>query len=106
MSIELTIDMSARVAYIRLVVGSIAMSKAINEDIVVDLDEYDRVLGIEILDLGAEIPFSELIANHHVPSETVELLRRLRPSISGFMSSFSSDRENLSGSRVSVGSPT
>ncbi|MEK6647818.1 MAG: DUF2283 domain-containing protein [Actinomycetota bacterium] len=104
MNIELKIDPSVNAAYIRLLSESVACSKAINDDVIVDLNEMGVVVGIEILDLDAEIPFGELTSNFHVHSETIEMLRKLRPSISGFMSLFSSDGASVSGARMGVGS--
>jgi uncharacterized protein YuzE len=103
MNIELTIDESANSAYIRLLSSPVKISKTINDDVIIDLNEMDVVVGIEILDLEAEIPFTELITEFHVHSQTVELLRRLRPSISGFMSGFSNDGTQTSGARVGAG---
>ena len=104
MNIELTIDQSANSAYIRLLNKPVKSSKVVNDDIIIDLDDMNLVIGIEILDLEAEIPFTELMSEFHVHSSTVELLRRLRPSISGFMSGFSSDGAIVPASRVGVAS--
>ena len=104
MNIELTIDQSANSAYIRLLNKPIKASKVVNDDIIIDLDDMNLVIGIEILDLEAEIPFAELVKDFHVHSSTVELLRKLRPSISGFMSGFSSEGRAIQGARVGVGS--
>ena len=103
MNIELTIDEAANSAYIRLLSSPVKTSKAVNDDVVIDLNEMNLVVGIEILDLEAEIPFTQLTTEFHVHSQTVELLRRLRPSISGFMSGFSNDGTQTSGARVGAG---
>ncbi|MEI9906670.1 MAG: DUF2283 domain-containing protein [Actinomycetota bacterium] len=100
MSIELSIDQSANSAYIRLLNEVVKYSRTIGDDIVIDLNSMNIVIGIEILDLEAEIPFTELTTEFHVHSNTVELLRKLRPSISGFMSMFSSDVTDQASSRV------
>ena len=104
MSIELTIDQFANSAYIRLLNKQVKVSKMIKDDIVIDLDEMNLVIGIEILDLEAEIPFTELVSEYHVHSTTVDLLRKLRPSISGFISGFSSEGRTLQGARVGASS--
>lgn len=104
MNIELTIDQSANSAYIRLLNAPVKASKVINDDIVIDLDEMNLVIGIEILNLDAEIPFTVLVSDFHVHSTTVELLRRLRPSISGFISGFSSEGMIIQGARVGADS--
>ena len=66
------IDLTANSAYIRLLKKPVKTSKVVNDDIVIDLDELGLVVGIEILGLEAEIPFTELIRDFHVHSSTVE----------------------------------
>lgn len=46
--------------------------------------EFDVVVGFEVLDLDAEIPFARLVEGHHVSGPTVEILRMMRPSMSAF----------------------
>jgi uncharacterized protein YuzE len=103
MRIEISIDSAANSAYIRLQDKPVATSKIVNDDVVIDLDDMNIAVGIEVLDLEAELPFTELTSKFHVHSDTVELLRKLRPSISGFMSGYSSEASNQMRNRV--GSP-
>lgn len=85
-SINVEIDHDADAAYIRLSDESVARSVDVGDDVVVDLDEMNVVVGIEMLDLDADIPYSTLVTDYHVHSDVTDLLRRLRPSISGFLS--------------------
>lgn len=67
----------------------------------VDTDKLGVVVGIEVLTLTAEIPYDALIANHHVRSEVVDALRRIRPRLSTFVSYVQSALD--SGSHAAVG---
>ncbi len=81
--IVVEIDHSNDAAYIRFTDKSVASTVEVNQCINIDLDEHRMVVGIEVLELAAELPFQMLIEHYHVPSDQVELLRRLRPSVSG-----------------------
>ena len=100
MNIKLSIDRAANSAYIQMQDTQVAVSEPVGEDIVLDLGAYREVVGIEFLDLKAEIPFSYLIEKFHFRAEMVESLRRVCPSISGFMSDISSQSSDLDDSRV------
>lgn len=52
-----------------------------SEEVLVDLDEFNVVVGIEMLSIDGDIPFQRLIDDFHVHSSDVDLLRALRPSI-------------------------
>lgn len=84
--IRVEVDHGADAAYIALSDQPVVETVEIAEHVVVDLDEYRMVVGIEVLRLAAEIPFRELDTRFHVRSELVELLRTVQPSISGFLS--------------------
>jgi uncharacterized protein YuzE len=85
MNIDVDIDRSADAAYIRLSASPICQTRCVNDSVNVDLDELGLVVGVEMLQLAAEIPFSALVTDFHVHSEVVETLRLLRPSIQGFV---------------------
>lgn len=51
------IDRQADAGYIHLSVATVERTKAVTEAVNVDLNEQDRVVGIEVLSLEAEIPF-------------------------------------------------
>lgn len=101
-NITVQVDRDADAAYIQLFDGAVVRSVAVGDDVVVDLDEMNVVVGVEMLHLNAEIPYSELVSQYHVHSDVTELLRRLRPSISGFLGMHSMGEGSYSGSRVAV----
>lgn len=91
MSIKITIDPMVDAAYIRLSDEEVTSTRAVTEDVNIDLDRFRCVVGIEVLTLDAEIPFSDLITKYHVVSDVVESLRLIRPSVSGFVTNVQAD---------------
>ena len=53
----LEVDQLAEAAYVRFSDADVARTVAFNDEINIDLDEFGVVVGIEVLTLGAEIPF-------------------------------------------------
>lgn len=76
-----TVDFDANAAYVSMSDEEVTSTKHASEDVLVDLDAFNVVAGVEFLRLDAEIPFQTLVDDFHVHSEDVELLRALRPSI-------------------------
>lgn len=87
--VVLQIDPELRVAYIKLQQAPVKSTVELTEDVLVDLDDYGMVVGIEVLDLNTEIPMRRLAEELHIHSDVIELLQRIRPSISGFVSQVS-----------------
>lgn len=83
--IVVEIDNELDAAYIRLSPESVKRTVEIGEDVMVDLDEFDVVVGIEVLSLDATIPFSHLKDVLHVRSDVVEILRSIQPSVAASM---------------------
>ena len=83
--VHLTIDRDADAAYIRLSSEPVARTVEINDSVLVDVDSMGVVVGIEVLDLDADIPFGELKKRCHMRSEVIEAVRSVQPSISGFV---------------------
>lgn len=81
MSITVSVDQVADAAYIRLSESAVENTVEVNDEVLVDLDSMRVVVGIELLQISAEIPFTELVEKFHVHSQQVELLRLLKPSI-------------------------
>ena len=73
-NIDITIDLQADAAYIELSSEDVATTVALTKDVNIDLDEQRCVVGIEVLSLAADIPFSDLLVKYHVRSEVVEAL--------------------------------
>jgi uncharacterized protein YuzE len=95
-NIKLSVDKDNDLAYITLSDHAVARTVEHNECVNVDLDDMAIAVGIELLDLDAKIPFTELNTNYHVSSEVVELLRRIQPTINKFVFSYKSTDEPAS----------
>ncbi|MGA8245720.1 MAG: DUF2283 domain-containing protein [Nocardioides sp.] len=79
------VDTVLETAYIHLSDGQVARTVDVNDDIAVDLDAFGLVVGIEILDQRAPLPFTELLDRFHVHSDVVETLRLIRPDVDSFL---------------------
>lgn len=58
----------------------------LTSDVLIDLDEFHVVVGVEVLTLHADIPFDRIETDYHVHSNVVEALKRIRPSVGSFLS--------------------
>jgi len=83
--IKLEVDLVAGAAYVRLSSAAIHHTVEATEDVLIDLDELNIVVGIEVLRLSAEIPFGRLVDDFHVHTDVVDLLRQIQPSVAGFL---------------------
>lgn len=81
MTIVVEIDTAVDAGYIRISGEQVASSSQYNESIVVDLDTFGRVVGIEVLELACPLPVTDLSAKYHMTDEAIAVLRRIRPSI-------------------------
>ena len=86
-TVEVDLDVDA--AYINMTDREVARTVEASAD--VNLDDVGVVVGIELLRLDAEIPFTRLTTDFHVHSADIELLRSLRPSIAQSMLRSASD---------------
>ncbi len=82
-----SIDVEANAAYVGMSDREVRQTREASDEILVDLDQYDVVVGIEFLRIDAEIPFSRLVDEFHVHSDDIEQLHRLRPSVAASMMS-------------------
>lgn len=80
-SLTVDLDLDAYTGYIGLSDNDVVRTRQLNDEVLVDLDEFGMVVGIEFLRLDAEIPFSRLTDEFHVHSDVVERIRALRPSL-------------------------
>lgn len=80
-TVRLEIDLESDLAYVRFTDAPVARTVEVEEAIQIDLDQFNVAVGIEFLDLSADIPFQRLITEFHVRPEHVELLRLLRPNM-------------------------
>ncbi|MEV4155429.1 DUF2283 domain-containing protein [Nocardia salmonicida] len=88
--VELHIDQNVGAAYIQINDNEVARTVEVTDDILVDLDAMDMVVGVEILSLTAELPIGQLIRDHHIQSDAVAQLQKVRPSVASFFASFTS----------------
>jgi uncharacterized protein YuzE len=85
-TISLDVDLSAGAAYIRLSEGTPARTVEVDDAIMIDVDEFNVVVGIEVLDLRVDLPFALLTDRFHVHTDVIEELRIIQPSVHGFLS--------------------
>ena len=81
-----SVDIEANAAYIAMSREPVASTTQVTDDVLVDLDAMNVVVGVEVLRIDAVIPFQRLIDEFHVHSTDVELLRLLRPSVGASVS--------------------
>lgn len=92
--VMVTVDHNVGAAYIQLGSNPVAETIEMTPEIQVDIDKLGVAVGIEILSLGANIPITEIATRFHIHSTVVERIRKVRPSISSFVASFSSTTGN------------
>jgi len=78
---RLSINTDTDVAYIRMTNNEVVETVEATDEVLVDVDKHDVVVGIEMLRLDAQIPFTDLITKFHVHSEDVDYLQALMPSV-------------------------
>jgi uncharacterized protein YuzE len=84
----ITVDAVANAAYIKLSNEQVVETNRVTDDVLVDLDRNRVVVGIEVLSLDAAMPFTILTEQYHVHSTVIDLVRTIRPSVGGFVSTF------------------
>jgi uncharacterized protein YuzE len=67
------VDGTADAAYVRLSQAVVVRTVACDNNINIDLDEFDVVVGVEVLTIGAQLPLDVLTGRYHVDPRTVEL---------------------------------
>lgn len=94
--VEVTLDPSADVAYIRLLSRAVVETVELTDSVLLDLDEHRMVVGIEMLSTSAVLPYEELETKYHVPSSASDVVRALiaRGSVSGESFGLSAHSEN------------
>jgi uncharacterized protein YuzE len=69
--LSVKIDGDARTAYVTLSDAPVASTVEFNDGIFVDLDEFNMVRGIELLDLERAIPLDDLAERYHINTATL-----------------------------------
>lgn len=76
--LTLELDEDADAAYLKVGTGEVVQTVEYNESIMIDLDAYGMVVGIEILGGGSvEIPVDDLVSKYHIRSAVADLLQRM-----------------------------
>jgi uncharacterized protein YuzE len=80
---EITIDVDARAAYIRLRRAAVASTKPWNEaeSVIVDLDADGQLIGIEVLGLNTEIPIHDLARTFGFSESVMVMLKEIQESL-------------------------
>ncbi len=84
-SIAIEVDTTLHTAYIQLSNEAVTHTVELSEDILIDLDALNVVVGIELLDDNAPLPFDRLLSDYHVHTEVIDLLRLIRPTVSSYL---------------------
>ncbi|MCU1408449.1 MAG: hypothetical protein JWM23_529 [Microbacteriaceae bacterium] len=101
---KLEIYSNDNLAYVTLGDSEIVRTVELTPSIMVDFDQFNVVVGVEFLDLDARIPYDKLTTECHVDSAVVEQLRKIEPTINGFVSSLTmSSREHSASSSALTG---
>lgn len=64
--ITATVDRCARAAYLTLSTSAVVRTEEFDDATLVDLDVWGRVVGIEFLDLAAEIPLEDILHRYRI----------------------------------------
>ena len=91
---RIDVDFTANAAYLRLHEGTVARTEEVSAGVMVDLDDMGVVLGVEVLDLGVFIPYSDLVHKFHVRTEEVRYLETIRPSVATLVTRIQETRES------------
>lgn len=94
--IVVEIDTAVDAGYIRVSTEPVATTSQFNDSIIVDLDKYGRVVGIEVLELACRLPVSDLSAAYHLTDEAIAVLRHIRPSIESLTARSATTRSSSS----------
>ncbi|GAA3305409.1 MULTISPECIES: DUF2283 domain-containing protein [Glutamicibacter] len=92
---ELEMDHDANAAYIQLTNSPVSKTVEVSQQVLVDLDEMNVAVGIEILSLHAEVPFSTLRDQFHIHSDVIAQLQMVQPTVSSF-ATFSTGTDGVS----------
>ncbi|WP_062521674.1 DUF2283 domain-containing protein [Demequina silvatica] len=76
-----TVDFSANAAYLTLTNNAVEETRELTDSVLVDLDEFSVVVGVEVLNLAAPLPVATLVRDFHVPEAALELLSPMRATV-------------------------
>lgn len=76
--ISFEIDREADAGYIYFSKNAVASTQEVTPTVLVDLDEFGIVVGIEVLQLSAQIPLDRLERDFHIHSNVQFVFKALR----------------------------
>lgn len=79
--IKLNVEPKHDVAYLTISDADVATTVEYSDEILVDLDALNMVIGIEFLSVGTKIPLTDLAARFHIPNDVVAGINMLLPSV-------------------------
>lgn len=82
--LNIVVDFDADAAYLSVGEGPVATTEQVAPGVLVDLDAFGVVVGVEVIELDVDLPVDRLIKEFHVPRDSVEALSRVRPSVTSF----------------------
>lgn len=102
--VRIELDEQADTCYVSLSTSEVDRTVELTDTVLVDLDEYGVVVGIETLSMTATIPFDRLVRQFHVHSGVIEVLRTVRPNPASLVQASSRSAGSAQASRLRHGS--
>jgi uncharacterized protein YuzE len=90
MAAKLEVDAAMNAAYLRLSDQAVASTVEMTPEIQIDLDIGGAIVGVEVLDLAADIPAYLVARQFNLTHEQESALRQMRPALSAFATTTSS----------------
>lgn len=87
---KLEVDAALNAAYLRLSDKAVASTIEMTPAIQVDLDAAGGVVGVEVLDLAADIPGHEIVRQFNLSHDQEGALRQMQPALGAFATTMSS----------------
>lgn len=97
---NVSVDVDIDAAYISLSGKEISVTRELAPDVLIDLDEFGVVSGIELTSVAAEVPMDKLVEKFHLHSEDRQVLQTILLSLK--QAQFQSGGEGLSALRTPV----
>ncbi|MCW1250644.1 DUF2283 domain-containing protein [Acaricomes phytoseiuli] len=73
--LKVLVDTEVNAAYLQLSDREVASTIEYSEELLIDLDGFGLIRGIELLDLEAAIPYEDLASNFHIHGNVLALFR-------------------------------
>lgn len=85
--VKLEIDLSHRVAYMRVSSSQVAHTIELSDTMLLDVDKSGAVVGLELLDFNEKVP-TGLLREYHVDSDVAAELARLQPTLRDYLAHY------------------